>query len=102
MNKISLDHLRQRLPTSKSPEDRATRKKLFKSIDQNGNGVVSLAELIHALKDTLKVGELYLALPVVSRAFEAAKACSKSKRGKVVRIQRRIRFICLATRLYFL
>lgn len=39
------DGLMTKLPVAKTPEDKKKRKDLFSSIDMNGNGFVSLAEM---------------------------------------------------------
>jgi hypothetical protein len=62
----------------KTTEHVARRKELFKQIDMNGNGYVSLAEMDKGIRDVLKCREIFDAKPVIARAFHAAKNAVKS------------------------
>ena len=73
--------LSAKLPTSKSEEDKAKRKQLFRAIDGNGNGYLSLAELDNGVRDILQCHEIFEAKPAINRAFHAAKNAVESKRG---------------------
>ena len=68
------------MPTSKSPQDRAARNLLFASMDGNGNGFLSLAEVDLGLVHVLSPQALAGAKPAVLRAFNAAKAVRKGGR----------------------
>ena len=75
-----LDALEQlsALPTSPSAE--AERRKLFRAIDSNSNGFVSLSELDLGLRNELRLGEpLLRAKPAILRAFQAAKGARVSR-----------------------
>jgi hypothetical protein len=61
------------LPVSNSAEDKQKRKKIFDSIDNNGNGYLSLAEIDKGILDTLKIKDIFDCKPVIMRAFQAAK-----------------------------
>jgi hypothetical protein len=65
--------LAQKLPTSRSAADTAKRQALFKQIDVNGNGLLSLAEVDLGLKSILRCEELFSIKPVILRAYAAAR-----------------------------
>jgi Ca2+-binding EF-hand superfamily protein len=73
--------LGQKLPIGRSAEDKAKRKKLFRAIDGNGNGYLSLAELDNGVRDVLQCHEIFEAKPAINRAFHAARNAVESKRG---------------------
>ena len=47
---IDLKSLAEKLPVGRSEEEKAKRKDMFKTMDQNGSGEISLAELDLAIK----------------------------------------------------
>jgi hypothetical protein len=53
-----LDAISAKLPTEKTKEQQALRKRLFSEIDGNGNGLLSLAELDLGILKTLKCEEI--------------------------------------------
>jgi len=63
----------------KSPEQVKKRVGLFRQIDMNGNGYVSLAEMDKAILSVLQCEEIFKAKPCIVRAFNAAKNAVKSK-----------------------
>lgn len=65
--------LMSKLPIKKNDEERAKRLKIWKAIDINGNGYVSLAELDKGLRDALPIPTLFDLKKVLIRAFNAAK-----------------------------
>lgn len=66
------------LPTQKTPEQTAARKKLFLSFDPNGNGYLSVAEVHFGCQTVLRLGELTNALqPICLRAHAHAKNLHK-------------------------
>jgi len=71
--------LTAKLPMTLSPEDREARKKIWRAIDMNGNGYLSLAEVDKGVRDVLQISEIYSAKPVMMRAFHAAKGGVRSK-----------------------
>ena len=71
--------IRARLPMDKTPEQQEHRKALFRQIDANGNGILSLAELDRGICDVLQCEEIFAAKPAIARAFHAAKRASQSK-----------------------
>ena len=85
--KIEVDWpaLSAKLPTSKSEEDKAKRKQLFRAIDGNGNGYLSLAEIDCGVRDVLQCHEIFEAKPAIHRAFHAAKNAvpTQRKNGKI-------------------
>jgi hypothetical protein len=72
------DALSKRLPTGKTAEDDRKRRALFKSMDTNGNGFLSLAEVERGIMWCLGSGidDLFKAKPVLLRAFNAVKSIS--------------------------
>ena len=60
-----------KLPTDKSQKDE--RKKIFKRMDVNGNGYLSLAEIDKGIRDVLQMDAVFDAKPVIMRAFQIAR-----------------------------
>jgi Ca2+-binding EF-hand superfamily protein len=71
---VDWEEIRNRLPTSRTPEDKQKRVDLFRQFDVNSNGFLSLAEVDKGVKDVLQVEALFDAKPVLIRAFTTAKA----------------------------
>jgi hypothetical protein len=63
--------LRRTLPTDRTPTAAAARKQLFKSMDYNGNGMISLAEVDKCVIENLGLGDVF-PKKVMLRAFYAA------------------------------
>jgi len=61
------------LPYETTPESKAKRNKLFRAIDINGNGYLSLAEVDKGLCDNIHLLNLFESKPAIMRAFQAAK-----------------------------
>ena len=79
MENFNWEELREQLPTQWTPESKAARMKLWKSMDVNGNRIMSLAEIDKGIRDNIKIDELFDAKPVIMRAFSAAKVKGKGK-----------------------
>ena len=79
------DHIWQQLhdalPWQKTPEQLAKRKKLWKSFDVDGTGVLSLAKVDKGMRDAVDLPMLFNLEPVEIRAFNAAikRASKKNK-----------------------
>ncbi len=71
--------LKQKLPWQKTPEEKAKRDIIWQSIDVNGNGILSLAELDKGLCDVLNIQFLFAVKSVLIRAFNAAKVVIKPR-----------------------
>ena len=69
----------QRLPIKKTAEDRAKRREIWKAIDMNGNGYVSLAEFDRGVRDVLNLPHIFSLKKVLIRAYNASKNKIKSK-----------------------
>ena len=67
------------LPIKKTVEDRAKRKKMWKAIDMNGNGYLSLAEFDRGVRDVLNLPHIFTLKKVLMRAFNASKNRIKGK-----------------------
>jgi Ca2+-binding EF-hand superfamily protein len=59
------------LPMGNSAEQQAARKQLFRLWDPNGNGKLSLREVVKGLGDA--IGHVKMVVPAVNRAFHAAR-----------------------------
>ena len=57
-NKIDWDAIFAKLPTEKTNEQKARRKRLFSQFDANGNGLLSLAEVDKAIIDVLNCPQI--------------------------------------------
>lgn len=74
--------LREKLPWGTDKESSKKRKQLWNSMDANGNGYLSLAEVDKGMSTQLP--ELFDLKPVLIRAFNSAKTKSKAKGSKEV------------------
>merc|ERR1712121_217339 len=93
-----------KLPSDRTPEQKAQRKKLFGQMDPNGNGILSLAEVDKGVRDVLGLDEIFDAKPAIMRAFQIAKNSTKSSRGKTGDDYiefKEFRFFLLSLRQYF-
>ena len=65
--------LRQQLPCGISQAEHERREALFTKFDPNGNGFLSLAEIDKAIRDELRISQIFECKPVIMRAFQAAR-----------------------------
>ena len=79
LSQIDWQSLSSKLPSQRTPEQTELRKRLFRQIDENGNGLVSLAELDKGVRDVLQCPEIFQAKPAIARAFHAAKDVKQSR-----------------------
>ena len=66
--KVDWKAVNSKLPVGKTKEKSHLRKKLFKTIDWNGNGYLSLAETDKGVRDVLKLDNIFDCKPVIMRA----------------------------------
>jgi Ca2+-binding EF-hand superfamily protein len=66
--------LLEQLPCGLSEEQVNRRDALFTRCDPNGNGFLSLAEIDKALRDELRIMQIFECKPVIMRAFQAARS----------------------------
>ena len=71
--------LLEKLPVQKTSSDRAKRREIWKSMDMNGNGFISLAEFDRGIRDVLNIPEIFKQKKVIIRAFTSAKNKIKGK-----------------------
>ena len=84
MADIDWTEINKKLPTKKGDKEQfQARKALFRRMDPNGNGILSLAELDKAMRDVLAIDHLFDAKPAIMRAYQAARDKVPSKRGDV-------------------
>ena len=76
---IDWKHISETLSFEKDPESFARRTNLWKQIDVNGNGYVSLAEVDKGLRDVLKLDHVFDCKRAIMRAFQKAKNSVKTK-----------------------
>ena len=76
------DELHDKLPWHLTEEQRQKRIKIWASIDVNGNGILSLAEVDKGMRDVVRLPALFALKPVLMRAFTAAKNKVKSTTKK--------------------
>ncbi|CAK9079806.1 Flagellar calcium-binding protein TB-44A (44 kDa calcimedin) (44 kDa calflagin) [Durusdinium trenchii] len=72
LGRPEVDAMQGKLKFQKTPEEEAQREELFKLIDVNHNGMLSLAEIDKALPDVMGCVALFNAKPAIIRAFLAA------------------------------
>lgn len=70
---IDWAHMANKLPVDDSKEAKEKRKMLFKLMDFNGNGFLSLAEIDKGVRDVLDCDYLFDAKPAIMRAYKASK-----------------------------
>ena len=103
--KIDWDSIREKLPTERTPEQKAKRLELFQQFDPNSNGFLSLAEVDKGCRDVLGLYEIFECKKVIMRAFQAAKgandAKSKSESGKDYVEKCEFRLLLVYLRQYF-
>ena len=102
MTDIDWTAINAKLPTASTLIAREQRKQLFQSFD-NGNGVLSLAEVDKAIRDILKIDAIFDAKPAILRAFQIAKNSSRSNReiGDEFLELKEFRYFLLSLRQYF-
>jgi len=72
---VSIDWgvVNSRLPYEQTPDQKAQRNKMFRDIDLNGNGFLSLAEVDKGVRDVIQLDQVFDCKQVIMRAFQAAK-----------------------------
>jgi len=106
MAEIDWTEINKLLPTKKGDKEQfQARKVLFRRMDPNGNGILSLAELDKAMRDVLAIDHLFDAKPAIMRAYQLAKDKCPSKRGDCDGDDyiefREFRFFLVSLRQYF-
>ena len=103
MDSINWEEISAKLPTNKTdPEVKATRKKMWRAIDNNGNGYASLAEIDKGVRDVLLLDDFFDAKPAIMRAFQVSKdAVPGGKYGADYIEWREFRIFLLALRQRF-
>ena len=71
-----------KLPAGMSEEDKKRRKDIFMSMDMNGNGYLSLAEIDKGLRDIMRLDHIFDCKPVILRAYIVARDYNNPNRGK--------------------
>ena len=61
--------LLEKLPVKKTTEERNKRRALWKAMDMNGNGFLSLAEFDRGVIDVLGLPDLFKQKKIILRAF---------------------------------
>ena len=105
-NTIDWAEISAKLPYEKTAEAKALRDQLWRGIDANGNGYLSLAEVDRGVRDVLGLGgegSLFDAKPAIMRAFQAAKNAVKTgtARGDDYVERPEFRLLLLYLRRYF-
>ena len=72
--------IKNQIPFTDSQEDKINRDRLWRQVDINGNGLVSLAELDKALRDNLRCYQVYDCKPAIIRAWTISKDRTKFRR----------------------
>ena len=100
---INWQHISASLPYGTDAASKTKRDQLWKGIDVNGNGFVSLAEVDKGLRDVLKIDSVFNCKRAIMRAFQSAKNDGKSKsvHGPDYVERREFRQLLYYLRLYF-
>jgi hypothetical protein len=102
MGASSLEKVK-RIPIGLSPEDRISRLELYKQLDMNNNGYLSLAEIDKGIRDVLDLPELFDAKPVLIRAYEVSKnKCKGTKTYSDDYVSKaEFRYLLIGLKLYY-
>ena len=76
---INWQHISASLPYGTDPASKQERDRLWKGMDVNGNGLLSLAEVDKGLRDILCLEEVFYCKRAIFQAFTQAKNSSNSK-----------------------
>ena len=76
---IDWQRIREILVFGKDQQSLEKRNQIWRGIDVNGNGYLSLAEIDKGLRDILRLDEIFDCKPAIMRAFMAAKNAVKTK-----------------------
>ena len=105
VEKLNIDwaKVRESLPYQDTDAAKAKRKQMWKGIDVNGNGFVSLAEVDKGLRDVIRIDDIFDCKPAIMRAFQAAKNSSKStsKHGPDYIELKEFKYLLYCLRQYF-
>ena len=63
-------------------ESKNQRERLWKEMDVNGNGFLSLAEIDKGLRDNLRLDEIFKSKPAIRKAYEASRKLNQSSKSK--------------------
>merc|ERR1712029_1075070 len=74
----ALETVNEKLPFQRNKDAYDKRKEMWASMDVNGNGYLSLAEVTKGVRDVIAVDELFDAIPAINRSFHHTKNVSKS------------------------
>ena len=76
------EELHDKLPWHLTEDQKQKRLEIWRLIDKNSNGMLSLAEVDLGMRDVIKLPALFALKPVLLRAFTAAKNKVKSTTKK--------------------
>merc|ERR1711892_531273 len=79
MGDINWALINSRLPYARTREQYDERRRMWRAIDVNDNGFVSLAEITRGVRDVINVPDLFDCRPAINRAFHHSKSVSKSQ-----------------------
>jgi Ca2+-binding EF-hand superfamily protein len=65
--------IKSKLPFDVSETEKKKRQEIFRAMDVNGSGQLSLAEVDKGLRDILRIDDIFEVKPVIIRAFEQVK-----------------------------
>jgi hypothetical protein len=69
------------LPSERTDDAYKARSKIWNKIDNNGNGILSLAEIDRGIRDILQLDSVFNCKPAIMRAFQAAKQVNGKTSG---------------------
>ena len=81
MSGVDWTAINKKLPSGSSKAEHERRKKMFRDIDPNKNGILSLQEVGRAIRGILKIDAVFDMQPAITRAFHIAKDSRPSKLG---------------------
>eukprot|EP00756_Hemistasia_phaeocysticola_P040076 Hpha_TRINITY_DN16845_c1_g2::TRINITY_DN16845_c1_g2_i1::g.149917::m.149917 len=99
--KIDWPRVTASLPSGTGEEAKKKRRMLFNSMDGNGNGLLSLAEIDRGVRDVLRLDGLFDAKPAIMMAYKVAKNSDRSKGADDLVSRTEFRVLLAALRRYF-
>jgi len=75
---VPWETINEKLPFQRNKDAYDKRKEMWASMDVNGNGYLSLAEVTKGVRDVIAVDDLFDAIPAINRSFHHVKVSAFS------------------------
>ena len=91
---IDWEKINRNLPYGRTPGDLRQRRGLWRALDVNDNGFLSLAEVTRGVRDVLALEEIFHCRPAVNAAFHHCRDIHKVKPDSVSPINIKLLSTC--------